>query len=122
MGKRGWVFSHPGRCYRSGITYNTGLGRYLWSQVHPDSPDPRGPRFEGGFGIYEAPEPWGPWRTVELTTRWDVGAGETMTFPSKWMSEDDTVVHLVISGDDHFSVRRATLGLRSDETAPEHDR
>jgi CubicO group peptidase (beta-lactamase class C family) len=114
---RGWVFSHRGRCYRSGITWNAGLGRYLWSQVHPDSPHPRGPRFEGGFGVYEAPEPWGPWRTVDYTTLWDVGPGETMSFPSKWMSADGTSVHAVFSGDDHFSVRRVTLVLRPVEAA-----
>ena len=114
--ERGWVFSHPHRCYRSGITYNASLGRYLWSQVHPDSPHPPGPRFEGGFGVYEAPEPWGPWRTVEYTTRWDVGPGETMSFPPKWMSANGATVHAVFSGDDHFSVRRATLVLRPGES------
>ena len=27
------VFVNPGKCYRSGITYNQGLGRYLWCQM-----------------------------------------------------------------------------------------
>jgi len=36
------------------------LKRYLWCQVLPFSTDERGPRFQGGFGIYETPEPWGP--------------------------------------------------------------
>jgi hypothetical protein len=109
---RGFVFSHPGMCSRSGITYDAGLGRYLWSQVHPKHPDSRGPRFEGGFGVYEAPEPWGPWRTAYFAKRWDVGPGETSRFPTRWMSEDGTTVHLAFSGDDSFSVRRATLVLR----------
>jgi hypothetical protein len=100
------VFTHPARCYRSGISYNSGLKRYVWCQIHPDSDDPRGPRFCGGFGIYEAPEPWGPWRTVYFTVRWDMGPGETACLPPKWMSTAGRTAHLVFSGDDAFSVRR----------------
>ena len=66
-------------------------------------------RFEGGFGVYDAPEPWGPWTTVFYTDRWDVGPGETSSFPTKWMSPDGTTVHLVFSGDDAFSVRQARI-------------
>ena len=58
--QRGPVFSHEGRCYRSGVSYNAGLKRYLWCHVLPGGD----PRFRGGFGIYDAPEPWGPWSTV----------------------------------------------------------
>jgi hypothetical protein len=109
--RRGPVFSHLGHCYRSGISYNAPLRRYLWCQIHPQSKDRRGPRFEGGFGIYEAPEPWGPWRTVYFTKAWDVGPGETSSFPTKWISPDGKTLHLVFSGDDHFSVRKVTLTI-----------
>jgi CubicO group peptidase (beta-lactamase class C family) len=111
IARRGAVFTHTGRCYRSGITYNPALRRYLWHQVLPESRDPRGPRFQGGFGVYDAPEPWGPWTTVEFTNNWDVGPGDTGSFPTKWMSADGRTLHLVFSGDDAFSVRRATLTL-----------
>lgn len=107
--RRGPVFSHAGHCYRSGISYNAPLKRYLWCQIHPQSKDSRGPRFQGGFGIYEAPQPWGPWTTVYFTNAWDVGPGETSCFPTKWISADGRTLHLVFSGDDHFSVRRVTL-------------
>jgi hypothetical protein len=103
------VFDHPGQCYRSGISYNAGLKRYLWCQTLPTSRDARGPRFQGGFGVYEAPEPWGPWRTVFFTEQWDVGPGETSHFPPKWISDDGRTVFLVFSGDDCLSIRRATL-------------
>lgn len=108
---RGAVFEHSGNCYRSGVSYNAALRRYLWCQVHPHSRDSRGPRFEGGFGVYDAPEPWGPWTTVYFTPTWDIGPGETSSFPTKWMSQDGKTLHLVFSGDDHFSVRRATIEL-----------
>jgi hypothetical protein len=110
--ERGAVFSHPGRCYRIGVSYNRALSRYLWCQIHPESEDDRGPRFQGGFGVYEAPEPWGPWRTVYFTSAWDVGPGETSSFPTKWMSDDGKTIHLLFSGDDHFSVRRAKLTVK----------
>lgn len=105
VGKRGAVFTHPGRCYRSGISYNAALQRYLWCQILPG----KEPRFAGGFGVYDAPEPWGPWTTVFYTTAWDVGPGETSSFPTKWMGQDGRTLFLVFSGDDCFSVRQATL-------------
>jgi CubicO group peptidase (beta-lactamase class C family) len=107
--QRGPVFQHPGNCYRSGITYNPGLKRYLWCQILPGSRHPQGPRFQGGFGVYDAPEPWGPWTTVYFTNEWDVGPGDSSSFPTKWMSTDGTKLHLVFSGDDCFSVRAVTL-------------
>ncbi len=109
---RAAVFTHPGRCYRSGISYNAGLQRYLWCQVLPGP----GPRFAGGFAIYDAPEPWGPWTTAFFTEAWDVGPGETSSIPTKWISDDGTTIHLVFSGDDHFSVRRGELKLYHNQT------
>ncbi len=109
--QRGGVFVFPGRCYRSGISYNAGLGRYLLCQTLPGGDT----RFEGGFGIYDAPEPWGSWTTVHFTERWDVGPGETSSFPTKWMSNDGKACYLVFSGDDSFSVRRADFTLFTDD-------
>lgn len=110
--QRGAVFSNPGRCYRSGVTYNPGLRRYLWVQILPQSRHPQGPRFQGGFGVYDAPEPWGPWTTAFFTQEWDVGPGETASFPVPWISADGLMVHLVFSGDDHFSVRQGKVILQ----------
>jgi hypothetical protein len=119
ISERGAVFEHKGNCFRSAITYNKGLGRYIWWQVKFREDAERSasmfrsrdtdPRFVGAFGVFEAPEPWGPWATVFYTENWDVGAGETGSFPTKWMSEDGLTMHLVFSGDDYFSVRKGTL-------------
>ena len=107
VAKRAAVFTHTGRCYRSGITYCAPLRRYLWVQIIPGDDT----RFRGGFGVYDAPEPWGPWTTAYFTEAWDVGPGETASFPTKWMSDDGRTLWLVFSGDDCFSVRKATLTL-----------
>lgn len=109
VAQRGAVFENPGACFRGGITYDAGLKRYLWCQILPHSRHPQGQRFQGGFGIYEAPEPWGPWRTVFYTPDWDTGPGENSSFPTKWMSADGRTLHLVFSGDDSFSVRKVTF-------------
>jgi CubicO group peptidase (beta-lactamase class C family) len=107
---RGAVFTHPGRCYRSGITYDAGLKRYLWVQTLPGTEGKAADtRFAGGFAVYDAPEPWGPWTTAYFTEKWDVGPGETASFPTRWMSADSKTLYLVFSGDDHFAVRRASL-------------
>jgi CubicO group peptidase (beta-lactamase class C family) len=110
IAQRGAVFTNAGACYRSGITYDEGLKRYLWCQTGQGEDT----RFAGGFAIYDAPEPWGPWTTAFFTESWDVGPGESCSFPSKWMSADGRTVHLVFSGDDCFSVRRATLVFRQE--------
>lgn len=112
IAQRGAVFEHLGKCYRSGITYNAGLKRYLWCQVFPASTHAEGPRFQGGFGIFDAPTPWGPWTRAFMTEAWDVGPGETSSLPTKWMSADGHTMHLVFSGDDHFSVRRGRVVSR----------
>jgi len=112
ISQRGAVFNDPGRCFRSGISYNIVLKRYFWWQAK--FPEGASGRSAGEFGVFDAPEPWGPWTTVYYTTNWDVGAGETGSFPPKWMSEDGRTMYLVFSGDDSFSVRKAMLTLSPD--------
>lgn len=111
---RGAVFTHPRRCYRSSVSYNAALKRYLWCQIVPGGDT----RFAGGFGIYDAPNPWGPWTTVFFTEKWDVGPGETACLPTKWISADGRTVRLVFSGNDCFSVRRGVLMLARAEETP----
>jgi hypothetical protein len=81
--------------------------RYLWIQTLPG-----GSPFSGGgdgFGIYDAPEPWGPWTTVYFTEARGVASGEMGTFSTQWMNNDGKTIFLVFSGEDSFSVRRVTL-------------
>jgi hypothetical protein len=123
IGDRGAVFRHPGACLRSAMTYSAPLKRYLWWQHLPQpsgvTRDRGDTRFAGGFAVYDAPEPWGPWTTAFFTQSWDVGPGEHGDFPAKWMSADGRTVHLVFSGDDCFSVRRGIFHL---ERAVERNR
>jgi hypothetical protein len=105
IARRESAFTHPGRCGRSSLGHDAGLGRYLWVQARPGVE----PRVRGGPGIYDAPRPWGPRTTVDFAEDWDVGPGESAGLPTRWMSADGRVLYLVFPGRDSSSVRRATL-------------
>ncbi|MBW3596453.1 MAG: DUF4185 domain-containing protein [Planctomycetes bacterium] len=107
VSRRAAVFTNPGRCYRVSVSYNAGLERYLLRTAHQQDA-----RFTGGFSLYDAPSPWGPWTTVYYTEAWEVGPGETGAFPAKWMSDDGRQITMIFSGDDAFSVRKARLIIR----------
>ena len=109
--KRVSVLDCPGHARRVSVSYNKGIGRYLLWQQHQLSPYHEDTRFLGGFGVYEAPEPWGPWKNAFFTDSWDIGPGDLGCFPTKWMSEDGRTVSLVFAGNDFFSLRRATIVL-----------
>lgn len=101
------VFEHLGRCSRSGIAYNPGVGRFMWWQSHHTASDPK-----SGFGIYEAEHPWGPWSTVYWVAdadSWDRDPGENGHFPTKWMDPAGNYVWALFSGGDSLTVRRATF-------------
>lgn len=110
--KRKPIFTNPGRCYRTGVTYNKALKRFLMCQPIRLSAVEGGyedVRFKGGLGIFESENPWGPWKTVFYTREWDIGPGETLSIPPKWISDDGKTGYLLFSGDDSFSVRKFTL-------------
>ena len=116
--RRRAVFYHADCCLRSAMTYNEPLRRYLWWQQIPapkGSTDRGDTRFEGGFAVYDAPQPWGPWSTAFYREAWDVGPGEHGDFPAKWISADGCELYLVFSGDDCFSVRKATIVLAQED-------
>lgn len=108
IAQRGAVLTNPGCCYRSGVTYNAPLRRYLWCVTMPVEDK----RHAGGLAVYDAPEPWGPWTAAFATDAWDVAPGESASFPTKWVSADGRTLALVFSGNDSFSVRKATLMLK----------
>jgi CubicO group peptidase (beta-lactamase class C family) len=103
IARRRPVFSLPGRCQRVDAVYNPGLRRYLLAVGYDH---------ESGWGLYDAPEPWGPWTTAFHTEKWDLARTHGYRLPSKWISPDGRTMHLVFSGVrpwDAFCVRRMTL-------------
>ena len=112
VGRRAGVFTNPDACLRSAMTYNAGLRRYLWWQ---QVPQPKGhqdrgdTRFAGGFGVYDAPEPWGPWTTAYFTPRWDVGPGRARRLPGQVDERRRPHAAPGLLRRRRFSVRRATV-------------
>ena len=116
--RRSAAFAASGLCFRVNVSFCSGLKRFLLVQPIPTtaSRDRTGKldtRFAGGLAIYDAPAPWGPWTTAFFTNSWDVGPGDSASFPTKWMGPDGKSLHLVFSGDDNFCVRKAQLRLFS---------
>jgi hypothetical protein len=77
------------------VSYNPGLRRYLLCTEHTES-------HAGKFGLFDAPEPWGPWTTVAYEERWGEGHVEVSTFywnfTQKWLSADGTRFTLIFTG------------------------
>ncbi len=104
--RRGEVFRYPRHCERVDAVYDPVLKRYLLAL---------GYNHEGGWGIYDAPEPWGPWFTAFHTEKWDVPHTHGYRLPAKWIEKDGHSMTLVFSGlspNDAFCVRQMTIETR----------
>jgi hypothetical protein len=100
--RRGAVFSYPANCERVDVVYDAGIGRYLMALGYDH---------DGGWGLFDAPEPWGPWTTV-LHRQWDVAGTHGYRLPAKWISADGLTLTLVFSGvkpNDAFCTRELKL-------------
>lgn len=95
IGARQPVFEDSnGVGWNASVSYNAPLGRYLLCTEHSAS-------FEGNLGMFDAPEPWGPWTTVSYDANWQ-GFGSTFfwNFSNKWLSPDGHDFVLVFTGTD----------------------
>jgi len=97
--------------------YAPALKRYLAASFH------RGP---GQLGVFDAPNPWGPWTTIcyyqDFGRMGAAGEGLICSFPQKWMSADGLTLWSVFScygegaktgifGHDRFNLIKVTLQL-----------
>lgn len=111
------VFSDPAGATPGTVAYNPAIRRYILTSFHA------GP---SQLGVFDAPEPWGPWTTIAYYEGWgDMGSkGHSLNceFPPKWMSADGRTMWCIFSvyGDgakqginahDKFNLVKATLTL-----------
>ncbi len=101
------VFAYPGHCQRVDAVYDAGLKRYLLAVGYGHT---------GAWGLFDAPEPWGPWSVAFHTDYWGLGETHGYRLPSKWISADGRQMALVFSGlifngisFDAFCVRKMKL-------------
>lgn len=111
------IFTDPSGVTPGAIIYIPALQRYLLTCFHV------GP---GQLGVFDAPNPWGPWTTVAYDEDWggmgQEGEGLTCGFNQKWMSADGLTLWSVFSvygagakrgihAHDRFNLVKATLRL-----------
>ena len=120
------VFEDPnGTGWCVSVSYNPGLGRYLLATEH-------GVTEASHIGIFDAPQPWGPWSTVKYWTAENPfgksrpsGAVEWreniffVSFVLKWLSADGQNFTLSFTGagrgkdNDSFNTVRGEFVLRA---------
>jgi uncharacterized Ntn-hydrolase superfamily protein len=117
ISKRKPIFTDPKGTQRIAITYNAPLGRYILATSHQTGTKAT---HTAALGVFEAPEPWGPWATLYYDDHWSVEDGKDCRtyhhrFPPKWISEDGKTMWLLYSGLDcglyTFCVKKATLEI-----------
>jgi hypothetical protein len=103
------VFRFPKHIQRVDAVYHPATKRHLLVVGYGHT---------GGWGIFDAPEPWGPWTTMFHTEYWGLGETHGYRIPSKWISRDGRSLALVFSGliyngvsYDAFCVRSLTLAF-----------
>jgi len=103
------VFSDPnGVSWGVQAVYHPVLRRYLLTVQRNDT---------SAWGIFDAPEPWGPWTTVAYYDNWiDSTFKFLFAFNQKWMSDNGKTMYMVFSGVgmyDSFNVIKAALTVKT---------
>jgi hypothetical protein len=77
------------------VSFNPGLQRYILCTEHSRT-------HRGCLGMFDAPEPWGPWTTIAYEQAWGEGHVPVNTFywsiPVKWISDDGLEFTLLFTG------------------------
>jgi hypothetical protein len=99
------------------VSYNAGLARYLLATEHTAT-------HSGKFGLFDAPQPWGPWTTVSYDDNWGSGHVEVSAFywnfPTKWLSSSRRRFTMVFTGknsNDSWNTVAGTFTLRHQHNA-----
>jgi hypothetical protein len=104
--KKAVFHDDAGMAYHVSVTYNPGLGRFIYAKGHKIN----------HLGIFEGPNLWGPWQTVYYGPFKDESWKFTYQFPQKWMSDDGRTMWMAFSGwpeHDKVSFIKTALSLNS---------
>jgi hypothetical protein len=118
------VFHDPMGAQRVALSYNAALKRYILVTSIGTHGNATKSMHTGGLGVFDAPEPWGPWTTLYYDLYWSGGRDlqyerDEWTyhhkFPTKYMSKDGKTMWLLFSGRGRnytFCLRKASLASR----------
>ena len=88
IGQRAPIFHDPHGTQRIAITYNAALKRYILTTSH--LPPGVEATHTAALGVFDAPEPWGPWTTVYYDDHWSVVDGkDCRTYHHKFPAQMD---------------------------------
>jgi hypothetical protein len=102
------VYTDPNNSGGVQVVFAPGIGRYILTASHDGV---------GQLGVFDAPEPWGPWTTVAYYDNWgNFGNSESSGYniPTKWISADGKTIWMIFSSSgelDSFNLLKATLTL-----------
>jgi hypothetical protein len=110
------VFVDPNGILTVSVVFNSALNRYIMTASHGN--------LVGKLGVFDAPEPWGPWTTVAYYEDWGGFGDRTALFyhcPTKWISSDGKTMWCIFSSNkelDSFNLVKATLTLKTQAPWP----
>lgn len=113
LSERRPVFENPnGVGWNVSVTYNQGLKRYLLMTEHERT-------MRGNLGIYDAPEPWGPWTIIHSENGFGGNHISQSTFfwvfSNKWFSNGGIDFVMIFTGtgaNDGFNLVRGQFILK----------
>ncbi len=118
--QRSAIFSDPHGCFRPDIVYNEGLDRYFLLMSSPFGEwewwANENPHRGAHLGIFDAPNPWGPWTTVAYVPDWGKPENRFAPhIPPKWISRDGREFYLLYScipnGPYQFNIQKCKLTI-----------
>jgi hypothetical protein len=120
--KAAYIFEYPRMTGENHVSYNRYIRRYLMGNYSfiTDNLVPRPYHQEqwpdstlrSQLTLFEAPNPWGPWRLFHRDDNWGTYGDYQPSFPPKWMSHAGRTLLMVSSGtfdDYNFTVQKLHL-------------
>jgi CubicO group peptidase (beta-lactamase class C family) len=83
------VFQFRKHCQRVDAVYHAATRRYLLVVSYGHN---------GGWGLFDAPQAWGPWSVVFHSEYWGLGETHGYRIPTKWISNGGHELTLIFSG------------------------
>lgn len=109
------IFSDVNNAYTGGICYFPVIKRYIMAASHGNG-NPGNLEIQK-LGVFDAPAPWGPWRTAYYANTW-LSLGSTYALQyniiQKWTSADNSEIYMSFSSTgslDSWNLVKGTLTL-----------